>query len=157
MDKVTTLPPRRQMRRGRSASTSRAGEAPSDHRGQRIGKTTLMLMGRAPSGTWIDPGTVGLGKLGGTAVVLRHRKARSLGTRVADDVVWGLPRCTLTLICWAGRLRRAERDTGSPLSGVELQRLALAARWPEPACSSPTRSPWLTSRAGTLCWPCCRV
>lgn len=56
------------------------------------GKTTLMLIlaGRAPtSGTVDRPGTVGLGKLGGTAVVLQHPESQVLGTRVADDVVWG--------------------------------------------------------------------
>ncbi|WP_443987107.1 ATP-binding cassette domain-containing protein, partial [Mycobacterium marinum] len=58
------------------------------------GKTTLMLIlaGREPtSGTVERPGAVGLGKLGGTAVVLQHPESQVLGTRVADDVVWGLP------------------------------------------------------------------
>ena len=58
------------------------------------GKTTLMLIlaGREPtSGTVDRPGAVGLGKLGGTAVVLQHPESQVLGTRVADDVVWGLP------------------------------------------------------------------
>lgn len=50
----------------------------------------LILAGRAPtSGTVDRPGTVGLGKLGGTAVVLQHPESQVLGTRVADDVVWG--------------------------------------------------------------------
>ena len=97
------------------------------------GKTTLMLIlaGREPtSGTVDRPGAVGLGKLGGTAVVLQHPESQVLGTRVADDVVWGLPPGTDVDV---GRLLRevgledlAERDTGS-LSGGELQRLALAA------------------------------
>jgi energy-coupling factor transporter ATP-binding protein EcfA2 len=97
------------------------------------GKTTLMLIlaGREPtSGTVERPGAVGLGKLGGTAVVLQHPESQVLGTRVADDVVWGLPPGTDVDV---GRLLRevgledlAERDTGS-LSGGELQRLALAA------------------------------
>ena len=97
------------------------------------GKTTLMLIlaGREPtSGTVERPGAVGLGKLGGTAVVLQHPESQVLGTRVADDVVWGLPPGTNVDV---GRLLRevgledlAERDTGS-LSGGELQRLALAA------------------------------
>jgi hypothetical protein len=58
------------------------------------GKTTLMLMlaGREPTrGTIESPGAVGLGKLGGTAVIMQHPESQVLGTRVADDVVWGLP------------------------------------------------------------------
>ena len=97
------------------------------------GKTTLMLIlaGRNPtSGTVERPGAVGLGKLGGTALVLQHPESQVLGTRVADDVVWGLPPGTEIDV---DRLLRevdleglAERETGS-LSGGELQRLALAA------------------------------
>lgn len=97
------------------------------------GKTTLMLIlaGREPtSGTVDRPGAVGLGKLGGTAVVLQHPESQVLGTRVADDVVWGLPPGTKTdvdkLLREVGLEDLAERDTGS-LSGGELQRLALAA------------------------------
>ena len=96
------------------------------------GKTTLMLVlaGREPtSGTVVRPGAVGLGQLGGTAVVLQHSESQVLGTRVADDVVWGLPPGTTTDV---GRLLREvglagfeERDTGG-LSGGELQRLAVA-------------------------------
>ncbi|MDT5115896.1 MAG: energy-coupling factor transport system ATP-binding protein [Mycobacterium sp.] len=97
------------------------------------GKTTLMLIlaGRQPtSGSVHRPGTVGLGELGGTALVLQHPKSQVLGTRVADDVVWGLPPDAHVDV---GRLLRevgleelAGRDTSS-LSGGELQRLALAA------------------------------
>jgi energy-coupling factor transport system ATP-binding protein len=97
------------------------------------GKTTLMLIlaGREPtSGTVDRPGAVGLGKLGGTAVVLQHPESQVLGTRVADDVVWGLPSHTHVdvdrLLGEVGLEDLAERDTGS-LSGGELQRLALAA------------------------------
>ncbi|OBK95391.1 cobalt ABC transporter ATP-binding protein [Mycobacterium asiaticum] len=97
------------------------------------GKTTLMLIlaGREPSsGTVERPGAVGLGKLGGTAVVLQHPESQVLGTRVADDVVWGLPPGTKTdvaqLLREVGLEDLAERETGS-LSGGELQRLALAA------------------------------
>jgi energy-coupling factor transport system ATP-binding protein len=97
------------------------------------GKTTLMLIlaGREPtSGTVDRPGAVGLGKRGGTAVVLQHPESQVLGTRVADDVVWGLPRGTEIdvgrLLSEVGLEALAERDTGS-LSGGELQRLALAA------------------------------
>lgn len=97
------------------------------------GKTTLMLIlaGREPtSGTVDRPGAVGLGQLGGTAVVLQHPESQVLGTRVADDVVWGLPPGTeidvSRLLREVGLEALAERDTGS-LSGGELQRLALAA------------------------------
>ncbi|WP_246398062.1 ATP-binding cassette domain-containing protein [Mycobacterium vicinigordonae] len=97
------------------------------------GKTTLMLVlaGREPtSGTVHRPGRVGLGELGGTAIVLQHPESQVLGTRVADDVVWGLPPGTQidvgTLLREVGLEELAERDTGS-LSGGELQRLALAA------------------------------
>jgi energy-coupling factor transport system ATP-binding protein len=97
------------------------------------GKTTLMLMlaGREPtSGTVDRPGAVGLGHLGGTAVVMQHPESQVLGTRVADDVVWGLPPGTTIdvgrLLSEVGLDAHAERDTGS-LSGGELQRLAVAA------------------------------
>jgi energy-coupling factor transporter ATP-binding protein EcfA2 len=97
------------------------------------GKTTLMLVlaGREPtSGTVERPGMVGLGKLGGTAVVLQHPESQVLGTRVADDVVWGLPPGTPVdvdhLLGEVGLDGLGERETGS-LSGGELQRLALAA------------------------------
>src|SRR6185437_12584781 len=97
------------------------------------GKTTLMLIlaGREPtSGTVERPGAVGLGKAGGTAVVLQHPESQVLGTRVADDVVFGLPPGTTTdvprLLAEVGLDGLAERDTGG-LSGGELQRLAVAA------------------------------
>ncbi len=97
------------------------------------GKTTLMLIlaGREPtSGTVQRPGAVGLGKPGGTAVVLQHPESQVLGTRVADDVVWGLPPGTRIdvdrLLAEVGLDGLADRDTGG-LSGGELQRLALAA------------------------------
>ena len=97
------------------------------------GKTTLMLLlcGRAPtSGSIERPGAVGLGRLGGTAVVMQHPESQVLGSRVADDVVWGLPPGTTTdvgrLLDEVGLTGMEERDTGG-LSGGELQRLAVAA------------------------------
>lgn len=97
------------------------------------GKTTLMLIlaGREPtSGTVERPGAVGLGQPGGTAVIMQHPESQVLGTRVADDVVWGLPPGTITdvgrLLAEVGLAGLAERDTGA-LSGGELQRLAVAA------------------------------
>lgn len=97
------------------------------------GKTTLMLMlaGREPTSGTIDrPGAVGLGRLGGTAVIMQHPESQVLGSRVADDVVWGLPPGKTTdvhrLLTEVGLDGLAERDTGA-LSGGELQRLAVAA------------------------------
>lgn len=96
------------------------------------GKTTLMLLlaGRVPTTGVIDrAGQVGLGKLGGTAVVMQHPESQVLGTRVADDVVWGLPPGAETdvdgLLDEVGLTGFNERDTGG-LSGGELQRLAVA-------------------------------
>ncbi|MEZ0338610.1 DUF2232 domain-containing protein [Mycobacterium sp. pV006] len=96
------------------------------------GKTTLMLVlaGREPSsGTVTRPGSVGLGKQGGTAVVMQHPESQVLGTRVADDIVWGLPPgATIDvdgLLAEVGLDGLGERDTGG-LSGGELQRLAVA-------------------------------
>ncbi len=97
------------------------------------GKTTLMLLlcGREPTSGVVDrPGAVGLGRLGGTAVVMQHPESQVLGTRVADDVVWGLPPGTRTdvsgLLGEVGLAGMEERDTGG-LSGGKLQRLAVAA------------------------------
>ncbi|MEX3654094.1 ATP-binding cassette domain-containing protein [Mycolicibacterium fortuitum] len=97
------------------------------------GKTTLMLMlaGRQPtSGSIERAGAVGLGRIGGTAVVMQHPESQVLGTRVADDVVWGLPVGATAdverLLAEVGLDGLAERDTGG-LSGGELQRLAVAA------------------------------
>ncbi|MCV7221519.1 ATP-binding cassette domain-containing protein [Mycolicibacterium elephantis] len=97
------------------------------------GKTTLMLVlaGREPtSGTVERPGAVGLGRIGGTAVIMQHPESQVLGTRVADDVVWGLPPGKTIdvqqLLAEVGLDGLAERDTGG-LSGGELQRLAVAA------------------------------
>ncbi|MGW0760023.1 ABC transporter ATP-binding protein [Streptomyces sp. NPDC002814] len=97
------------------------------------GKTTLMLMlsGReATSGALDRPGAVGLGQFGGTAVVMQHPESQVLGTRVVDDVVWGLPSGVSVdvdrLLAEVGLADLGERDTGA-LSGGELQRLAIAA------------------------------
>jgi energy-coupling factor transport system ATP-binding protein len=61
---------------------------------------------------------------------MQHPESQVLGTRVADDVVWGLPPGTAIdvgrLLSEVGLAGHAERDTGS-LSGGELQRLAVAA------------------------------
>jgi energy-coupling factor transport system ATP-binding protein len=97
------------------------------------GKSTLMLVlaGRPPTtGTVNRPGAVGLGRPGGTAVVLQHPETQVLGMRVADDVVWGLPREVKVdvdrLLEEVGLAGMGDRAT-SGLSGGELQRLAVAA------------------------------
>lgn len=97
------------------------------------GKTTMLLLlsGRAAtSGTLERPGAVGLGQFGGTAVVLQHPESQVLGTRVVDDVVWGLPSGVTVdvdgLLAEVGLAGLGERDTGG-LSGGQLQRLAIAA------------------------------
>lgn len=97
------------------------------------GKTTMLLLltGRAAtSGTLERPGAVGLGQFGGTAVVMQHPESQVLGTRVVDDVVWGLPPGVTVdvdgLLAEVGLTGLGERETGG-LSGGQLQRLAIAA------------------------------
>jgi energy-coupling factor transport system ATP-binding protein len=114
-----------------------AGVSPGEHvavtGANGSGKTTLMLVlaGRDPvAGTVERPGAIGLGHFGGTAVILQHPESQVLGSRVADDVVWGLPAGHGTevgrLLAEVGLDGLADRDTGG-LSGGQLQRLAVAA------------------------------
>jgi energy-coupling factor transport system ATP-binding protein len=97
------------------------------------GKTTLMLVlaGRPPTAGVVDRlAGVGLGQPGGTAVIMQHAESQVLGTRVRDDVVWGLPPGAVVdvdgLLAEVGLNDMRDRDTGA-LSGGELQRLAVAA------------------------------
>lgn len=97
------------------------------------GKSTLMriLAGREPTSGEIErPGSVGLGAIGGTAIVMQHPESQVLGTKVADDVVWGLPADHDVdiegLLREVGLEGMAEHSTSS-LSGGELQRLAVAS------------------------------
>lgn len=97
------------------------------------GKSTLMriLAGVPPTtGTVERPAGVGLGQVGGTALVLQHPESQVLGLRVGDDIVWGLPPDRDIdiegLLTEVGLSGMAGRDTAG-LSGGELQRLAVAS------------------------------
>ena len=97
------------------------------------GKSTLarLLAGRPPtSGEVLRAGDAGLGRRGGTAMIMQHPETQILGVRVADDVVWGLHDASdvdvAALLRAVGLDGMEGRDT-STLSGGELQRLAVAA------------------------------
>jgi energy-coupling factor transport system ATP-binding protein len=103
--------------------------------GNGSGKSTLasVLSGAAPTrGEVTRAGNVGLGKIGGTALVFQRPESQVLGARVADDVRWGLARHHVSdddieeCLARVGLAGFADRDT-STLSGGELQRLALAS------------------------------
>ncbi|GAB44570.1 ABC transporter ATP-binding protein [Gordonia terrae] len=96
------------------------------------GKSTLakILAGRHPStGTVRRPGLPGLGARGGTALVLQRPEIQMLGSRVADDVVWGLPPGVdvdvEALLAEVGLDGLGDRET-TDLSGGQQQRLAIA-------------------------------
>jgi energy-coupling factor transport system ATP-binding protein len=97
------------------------------------GKSTLarVLCGAEPTTGRVERlGAAGLGRPGGTAFIAQRPETQVLGIRVADDVVWGLPRRHGVDI--AGVLARVGLDGYEPretstLSGGELQRLAVAA------------------------------
>ncbi|WP_371308183.1 ABC transporter ATP-binding protein [Gordonia sp. (in: high G+C Gram-positive bacteria)] len=97
------------------------------------GKSTLskLLAGTPATIGVVDrPGDPGLGRLGGTAMVLQRPEAQMLGSRVADDLVWGLPDDAHVdidaLLEEVGLGGLGERET-SDLSGGQQQRLAVAA------------------------------
>lgn len=97
------------------------------------GKSTLakILAGREPTiGAVRRPGAAGLGRHGGTAMVLQRPETQMLGSRVADDVVWGLPPGVEvdveSLLAEVGLTGLGTRET-SDLSGGQQQRLAIAA------------------------------
>ena len=97
------------------------------------GKSTLarVLAGRAPTSGEVErPGLAGLGRPGGTAMIMQHPETQILGVRVADDVVWGLHDAhgvdVAGLLESVGLGGMGDRDT-TTLSGGELQRLAVAA------------------------------
>jgi energy-coupling factor transport system ATP-binding protein len=96
------------------------------------GKSTLarVLSGSEPSsGAVVRPGSAGLGRRGGTAVVFQRPESQVLGVRVREDVIWGLDDEAVdvdALLVLVGLGGFGPRET-STLSGGELQRLAIAA------------------------------
>jgi energy-coupling factor transporter ATP-binding protein EcfA2 len=97
------------------------------------GKSTLgrLLAGALPDeGEVARPGAAGLGVPGGTGMIFQRPESQVLGVRVADDVLWGVPRKTPVdvgaLLERVGLAGLAERETAT-LSGGQLQRLAVAA------------------------------
>ncbi|MGK8521970.1 ATP-binding cassette domain-containing protein [Nocardia asteroides] len=99
------------------------------------GKSTLtrLLAGLPPtSGSVHRPGSAGLGRLGGTALVLQRPESQTLGVLVADDVVWGLPAELAAevdvdgLLDEVGLAGMGGKETAT-LSGGQQQRLAVAA------------------------------
>lgn len=99
------------------------------------GKSTLLsvLAGMAPtSGVARRPGSVGMGRRGGTVRIFQRPESQVLGVTVGDDLVWGMDRGRSETVDAEALLGRvgltgfAQRET-STLSGGELARLAMAS------------------------------
>jgi energy-coupling factor transport system ATP-binding protein len=97
------------------------------------GKSTLALVlaGLAVNGGNVErPGGVGLGAVGGTALLTQRAEVGALGARVVDDILWGVDDPASVdvdeLLDLVGLPTMRDRTTAS-LSGGQLQRLGLAA------------------------------
>jgi energy-coupling factor transport system ATP-binding protein len=97
------------------------------------GKSTLALVlaGLAVTDGNVDrPGGVGLGAVGGTALLTQRAEVGALGARVVDDILWGVEDPASVdvdeLLDVVGLPTMRDRTTAS-LSGGQLQRLGLAA------------------------------
>jgi energy-coupling factor transport system ATP-binding protein len=97
------------------------------------GKSTLALVlaGLAVNGGNVErPGGVGLGAVGGTALLTQRAEVGALGARVVDDILWGVDDPASVdvdeLLDLVGLPTMRDRTTTS-LSGGQLQRLGLAA------------------------------
>ncbi|WP_245650210.1 ATP-binding cassette domain-containing protein [Millisia brevis] len=100
------------------------------------GKSTLarLLAGMEPtSGRVTRPGRAGLGAAAGTAMVMQSPDSQILSTRVADEVVWGLPADSVPEPEQVERLLEVVGLGGlgdqhpNALSGGQQQRLVVAA------------------------------
>jgi energy-coupling factor transport system ATP-binding protein len=97
------------------------------------GKSTLALVlaGLAVNDGNVErPGGVGLGAVGGTALLTQRAEVGALGARVVDDILWGVDDPASVdvdeLLDLVGLPTMRDRTTAS-LSGGQLQRLGLAA------------------------------
>ena len=101
------------------------------------GKSTLtrLLAGRPPTGGTVDrPGSAGLGRTGGTALVLQRPESQTLGVLVADDVVWGLPPENArtvdieALLCEVGLGGMGGAETATLSGGQQRHQIAATVR-----------------------------
>ncbi|MCU1586013.1 MAG: cobalt transporter [Microbacteriaceae bacterium] len=96
------------------------------------GKSTLVsvLAGAKPSGGSVSrPGGVGLGLIGGTAIVHQRPEAQVIGGTVEEDLRWGVPPgepLDIDALLAAVGLDGLSAAATDSLSGGQLQRLSIA-------------------------------